>query len=121
MSDIERARQAAASREIGTYARHVFICTGPDCCTPEEGQAAWDRLKSEAARVNATPGARKVYRTKVGCLRICEAGPTGVVYPDGTWYGSLSPENVSRVAGEHLIGGHEVESLVIGHNRLFTA
>lgn len=121
MSDIEKARHAAASREIGTYARHVFICTGPDCCSPEEGQAAWERLKSEAARFNATPGAPKVYRTKVGCLRICEAGPTGVVYPDGTWYGSLSPENVSRVASEHLIGGREVEDLVIGRNPLFTA
>ncbi len=112
------AREAAGQREIGSYARHILLCTGPDCCTPEEGQRAWERLKSLAARVNRTPGAPKLYRTKVGCLRICTAGPTGVVYPDGTWYGCLTPENLERVAAEHLVGGREVTELVIGRNPL---
>ncbi|WP_322795905.1 hypothetical protein [Tepidiforma sp.] len=118
MSDLEAAREAARQRQVGAYQRHIFICTGPDCCTPEEGERAWARLKSLAAKVNATPGAPKVYRTKVGCLRICEAGPTGVVYPDGTWYGCLTPENLERVVREHLIGGREVDDLVIGRNPL---
>lgn len=112
------ARDAAAQRELGTYQRHIFLCTGPDCCSPDDGQRAWERLKSLAARVNRTPGAPKLYRTKVGCLRICQAGPTGVVYPDGTWYACLTPENLERVVTEHLIGGREVDDLVIGRNPL---
>lgn len=115
---IDEAREKAKEREIGSFERHMFICIGPDCCSEKEGQRSWDHLKFMAAKVNKTPGAPKLYRTKVGCLRICEAGPTGVVYPDGTWYGCLTPENIDRVVEEHLIGGREVEDLVIGRNPL---
>jgi (2Fe-2S) ferredoxin len=118
MPNINEARKEAREREIGTFERHMFICIGPDCCSDKEGQRAWDHLKAAAAKVNKSKGAPKLYRTKVGCLRICEAGPTGVVYPDGTWYGCLTPANLDRVVEQHLIGGKEVEDLVIGRNPL---
>lgn len=115
---IEGARAAAARRGIGEYGRHIFLCIGPDCCTPEEGERAWGQLKKAAARINGSPDRGRLYRTKVGCLRICEFGPTAVVYPDGTWYGGLTPENLDRVIEEHLTAGREVPDLVIGRNRL---
>lgn len=115
---IKSARAKAKEREIGSFERHMFICVGPDCCSEAEGLRSWEHLKSQSALVNKTPGAPKLYRTKVGCLRICEAGPTGVVYPDGTWYGCLTPENIDRVVEEHLVGGREVPDLVIGRNPL---
>ena len=118
MKDIEAARASAEKRGIGEYERHMFICIGPDCCTPEEGQAAWSQLKTAAARINGSSDKGRLYRTKVGCLRICESGPTGLVYPEGTWYGSLTPENLARVIAEHLENGREVPDLVIGHNPL---
>ncbi len=118
MPNIDDARKEAREREIGTFERHMFICTGPDCCSEKDGQRSWDHLKAAAAKVNKTKDAPKLYRTKVGCLRICEAGPTGVVYPDGTWYGCLTPANIDRVVEQHLIGGNEVEDLVIGRNPL---
>jgi (2Fe-2S) ferredoxin len=118
VTDIEEARASAEKRGVGQYERHMFICTGPDCCTPEVGQAAWNQLKKAAARINGSGERGRLYRTKVGCLRICEYGPTGVVYPEGTWYAGLTPENLERVISEDLENGRVVEELVIGRNPL---
>lgn len=118
MSDIEKAREKAVHRGVGSYERHIFLCIGPDCCSPEEGERAWGQLKKAAARLNGSPDRGKLYRTKVGCLRICEFGPTAVIYPEGTWYGGLDGANLDRVIDEHLVHGREVTDLVIGRNPL---
>lgn len=115
---LERAKQEAMRRGVGSYERHIFLCTGPDCCTPEEGDAAWQRLKKRVAELNGSAEAGRIYRTKVGCLRICHEGPTAVVYPEGTWYGGMNLDALDRVIDEHLAGGHPVAEYQIGSNPL---
>ena len=83
------ARLEAQRRGVGSYERHIFLCVGPDCCTPEEGAAAWSQLKSGVAKLNGSSDAGRIYRTKVGCLRVCTSGPVAVLYPQGTWFGGL--------------------------------
>ncbi len=70
------------------------------------------------AQLNGPSQEWRIFRTKVGCLRICQAGPTAVVYPEGTWYGGLSPEALDRVIEEDLGRGQAVEDLRIGENPL---
>ena len=118
MTEIEKARESAVKRGVGSYERHIFICIGPDCCTPEQGAESWGQLKKAAAELNGSSERGRIYRTKVGCLRICDEGPTAVVYPEGTWYGGLTRENLQRVIDEDLREGHVVEDLVIGRNPL---
>jgi (2Fe-2S) ferredoxin len=115
---LELAKAEATRRGVGGYERHILLCTGPDCCTPEEGLAAWTRLKKRVAQLNGSADGGRVYRTKVGCLRVCTQGPTAVVYPEGTWYGGLSPDALDRVIDEDLGRGTVVDELVIGRNPL---
>ena len=48
-----------------------------------------------------------------GCLDACEFGPSVVVYPEGIWYGRVTPEDVPEILESHLIGGKPVERLRI--------
>ncbi len=112
------ARHEAALHGVGSYGRHVFICTGPDCCTPEEGLAAWTRLKAAVAELNKDGTRPPIYRTKVGCLRICTLGPTAVVYPEGTWYAGMQGAALDRLIREDLREGCPVADHVIGLNPL---
>jgi (2Fe-2S) ferredoxin len=110
----EELEAVAAKLGVGTFRRHVFLCTGPSCCTPEIGTAAWEALKREV-KVQQLGACN---RTKVGCLRICCHGPTMVVYPEGTWYAGMTADRIPRFVQEHLVEGRPVEEWVFGRGPL---
>jgi (2Fe-2S) ferredoxin len=114
----DRLRTAAGKLGVGSYRRHVFLCTGPDCCTPEEGLAAWEVLKQQLKQHNLGSGPTACNRTRVGCLRICCHGPTMLVYPEGTWYHGMTAAHIPRFVEEHLIGGRPVEEWVFARGSL---
>lgn len=95
------------AREFERATRHVFLCVGPDCCDPAAHAGLWDLLKAETKRLSVP-----VMRTKAACLRICKEGPWLVVYPDGIWYGRLTPERLGRILHEHVEQGCPVTEWV---------
>jgi len=119
MADKQDELQAAAAKVgVGSYHRHVFLCTGPSCCTPEVGQAAWEVLKQELKDHHLVSGASACYRTKVGCLRICCQGPTMVVYPEGTWYHGMTADRIPRFVQQHLLEGRPIREWIFADNPL---
>ena len=105
-----------AQMNIGGYRRHLLLCTGPKCCSEEQGYAVWGYLKRRLKELGLVDGS--VYRSKVGCLRICQQGPIALVYPDGVWYRLVDETVCERIIQEHLIGGMEVEDYIFARNPL---
>jgi (2Fe-2S) ferredoxin len=96
--------------------RHLFVCIGPDCCASREGERLWEYIKQRVKESGA-----RVMRTKAGCFRICTGGPWLVIYPEGTWYGSVTTARFERILREHVLGGEPVRDWVAARNGLLPA
>ena len=98
--------------------RHIFICatpTKPKCHSGTLRAECWDYLKKRLRELGHGDPSAGIHRTKADCLRVCEAGPTVVVYPEEIWYHSMTVEKLERIITQHLIGGKVVEEYVIEH------
>jgi len=112
--------EVAEKLGIGHYERHVLLCTGDNCCTTEVGHAAWDVLKKllKEKNLSLSTAPNACYRTKVGCLRVCEGGPIVVVYPEGTWYGGMTKERIPLFVQQHLVEGKPIEEWIFARNAM---
>ena len=104
------------------YRRHIFLCadqTEPQCAPREQTLISWDYLKKRLKDLNLVGPEPLVYRSKVNCLRICTHGPIALVYPEGTWYHSCTPDVLEQIIQRHLIKGEIVSEYCFAQNPFF--
>ena len=90
------------------YRSHVMICGGTGCTS-----SGSDRVAAAFEAEIVTAGLEnevKVIRT--GCFGLCALGPIVVIYPEGTFYSMVKPEDVAEIVGEHLLKGRPVIRLL---------
>ena len=87
---------------------HVLICGGTGCSASGSG-AVKEALEAEIA---AKGLADEVKVVQTGCFGLCALGPIMIVYPEGTFYHSVTAENVPEIVEEHLLKGRPVTRLV---------
>ena len=86
---------------------HVLICGGTGCTS--SGSLA---LKAELEKELAANGLTDEIKIVItGCFGLCALGPIMIVYPEGTFYSMVKPEDIHEIVEEHLLKGRPVSRL----------
>jgi (2Fe-2S) ferredoxin len=98
------------------FRHHLFICENrrPDgaprgSCAARGSEAVRQAFKTELAWRGLN---QEIRANSAGCLDLCDQGPVVVVYPEGTWYVKVRPEDVAEIVEQHLVGGRPVARLL---------
>lgn len=85
----------------------VLICGGTGC-TSSGSKLVREAFEKEIKEKGLSDEIKIV---QTGCFGLCALGPVVIVYPDGTFYSRITPENVPEIVEEHLLKGRVVERL----------
>lgn len=96
---------------------HVFVCTS---CRINGVQKGFCHAKGSVSlvqrfmeEIDERDLSADVLVTNTGCFGICDKGPVVVVYPEATWYGNVTDDDVADIVEQHFENGEKVDRLVI--------
>ena len=87
---------------------HILICTGTGC-TASGAKVVLAKFDEE---LKAKKLREEVSLVETGCHGFCEGGPLVIIYPEGTFYTRVKPEDVAEIVEEHILKGRIVSRLL---------
>lgn len=105
MMSLEKLQAIKAEMAPVMEGRHVLVCGGTGC-TSSDSAAIIAKLNEELKKNGLDQEIRVV---KTGCFGLCALGPIMIVYPEGSFYSMVKPEQIPEIVEEHLVKGNVVE------------
>jgi (2Fe-2S) ferredoxin len=100
--------------------RQVFVCTGKSCNAvgAQEVMGEFSRILQgkgirQGKEVKGRNPVGEIVLTECGSIGFCSVGTAVMVYPDGTMYGQVMPEDVPEIIEKHLENDQPVERLTL--------
>ncbi|MDD1680494.1 MAG: (2Fe-2S) ferredoxin domain-containing protein [Methanoregula sp.] len=96
---------------------HIFVCTSSRPNGQQKGfchtKAGLEVMAKFQEEIEERGIGGEVFLSNTGCFSICEKGPVVVVYPDNTWYGPVTADDVPEILDSHIEGGTPVGRIAL--------
>lgn len=89
--------------------KQIMVCGGTGCHS-QSSHVLITKLNEELKAHNLD---KEVEVIQTGCFGLCQKGPIVVIYPEGTFYSHVQPEDFKDIVEKHIIGGEIVDRLVL--------
>ena len=103
LNAIKEKRRAASNMGI-----HILVCGGTGCTSNK----SMNIIKALNEEIEKNGLEKEVSVVMTGCFGLCAKGPIMVIYPEGTFYHSVTVDDVKEIIQSHIIGKQPVERLL---------
>ncbi|AOK92487.1 (2Fe-2S) ferredoxin domain-containing protein [Paenibacillus polymyxa] len=79
--------------ELEPMKHHVLICNGGTCMR-HEGEEVTQAIRDEIRKQNAEA---YIHTTRTRCNGRCHDAAVVIVYPQGDWYGQMTPDSGTQL------------------------
>ena len=86
------------------FRSHVMVCGGTGC-TSSGSKTLQEAFTSNLEKFGLT---EEIKLVQTGCFGLCALGPIVIVYPDGTFYSRVTPEDVETIVEIYEAGKEKV-------------
>lgn len=97
--------------------KHIFVCSSSRINGQQQGickkQESIQIISNFMEEIEDRDLEGEVMLSNTGCFTNCEEGPIVLVYPEGVWYGKVTPGDVEEIMDSHIENGEVVERLEI--------
>lgn len=100
---------------VRKYVQHILICT--DSKSKECKKGGPEVLKAFEKGIKARKLGRQVIVSEISHVGGCSLGPNVLIYPEGIWYGQVTPADVDEILDDYILEGRVVLRLLRGQRQ----
>ena len=106
-STIDERKEGAVTTQ-GNPKKYILVCGGTGC-TSGNSKIIRENFINQIKERGLENEVKVIF---TGCFGLCSKGPIAVVYPDGSFYTHVQPDDVAEIMEQHIVGGKPVERLL---------